>query len=149
VVTILRRCVFIKTSQRFFHQLLMLYRPFENKLVLLLSEHNIQRAQWTILYYLYNFGSATLVELSNYQSVEKPTITRTIKQLKDLGYVEQVPSKDKREKRMQLTGQGSKVYNVVRVTIDQFEEEILEGISEPEQLQAIQIMTEIRQNLIK
>lgn len=126
----------------------MLYRPFENKLVLLLSEHHIQRAQWTILYYLFNFGSATLVELSNYQSVEKPTITRTINQLEDLGYVEQVPSKDKREKRMQLTELGRKVYNEVRVTIDQYEEEILMGISETEQLQAIQIMTEIRRNLI-
>lgn len=126
----------------------MLYRPFENKLVLLLSQHNIQRAQWTILYYLFNFGAATLVELSNYQSVEKPTITRTINQLEDLGYVEQVPSKDKREKRMQLTQLGRKVYNEVRVTIDQYEEEILNGISETEQLQAIQIMTEIRHNLI-
>lgn len=127
----------------------MLYRPFENKLVVLLSEHNIQRAQWTIMYYLFNFGTATLVELSNYQSVEKPTITRTINQLEDLGFVEKVPSKDKREKRMQLTELGRKVYNEVRVTIDQYEAKILEGISETEQLQAIQIMADIRNNLIK
>lgn len=127
----------------------MLYRPFENKLVVLLSEHNIQRAQWTIMYYLFNFGTATLVELSNYQSVEKPTITRTINQLEDFGFVEKVPSKDKREKRMQLTELGRKVYNEVRVTIDQYEEGILKGIPETEQLQAIQIMSEIRNNLIK
>lgn len=127
----------------------MLYRPFENKLVVLLSEHNIQRAQWTIMYYLFNFGTATLVELSNYQSVEKPTITRTINQLEDLGFVEKVPSKDKREKRMQLTELGRKVYKEVRVTIDQYEAKILEGISETEQLQAIQIMADIRNNLIK
>lgn len=127
----------------------MLFRPFENKLVVLLSEHNIQRAQWTIMYYLFNFGTATLVELSNYQSVEKPTITRTINQLEDFGFVEKVPSKDKREKRMQLTELGRKVYNEVRVTIDQYEEGILKGIPETEQLQAIQIMSEIRNNLIK
>ncbi|MGX6445892.1 MarR family winged helix-turn-helix transcriptional regulator [Neobacillus sp. K501] len=101
------------------------------------------------MYYLFNFGTATLVELSNYQSVEKPTITRTINQLEDFGFVEKVPSKDKREKRMQLTELGRKVYNEVRVTIDQYEEGILKGIPETEQLQAIQIMSEIRNNLIK
>ncbi|TKC16796.1 MarR family winged helix-turn-helix transcriptional regulator [Robertmurraya kyonggiensis] len=138
----------MKTSQRFFHQLLMLYRPFENRLVLLLSKHNIQRAQMSILYYLFNFDTATLVELSSYQGVEKPTITRTVHQLKELGYIEQVPSQDKREKRIQLSDLGRKVYKEVRVTLDQFEENILEGISEAEQLEAIRVMSEIRNNLI-
>ncbi|MGG0717447.1 MarR family transcriptional regulator [Robertmurraya massiliosenegalensis] len=137
----------MKTSQRFFHQLLMLYRPFENRLVLLLGKHHLQRAQWTILYYLFNFGSATLVDLSNYQSVEKPTITRTIHQLEELGYVEQVPSQDKREKRIQLSTHGREVYSEVRVTLDHFEEEILGGISESEQHDAIRIMAEIRNNI--
>ncbi|HZG74119.1 MAG TPA: MarR family transcriptional regulator [Chondromyces sp.] len=139
----------MKISQKFFHQFLMLYRPFENKLNLHLSKHQLQRAQWTILYYLSNFGCATLVELSNYQGVEKPTVTRTINRLEELGYVEQVPSKDKREKKMQLTGLGEKVYKEVRVTIDQFEEDILKGISEEEQLDTIRIMAEIRNNLIQ
>lgn len=138
----------MKTSQRFFHQLLMLYRPFENRLVLLLGEHKLQRAQWTILYYLFNFGAATLVELSNYQGVEKPTITRTVHQLKELGYIEQVPSQDKREKKIQLSDLGKKVYNEVRFTIDQFEEDILKGISEVDQLDAIRVMNGIRNNLI-
>lgn len=38
----------------------------------------------------------------------KPTITRTIARLEELGYVEHVPSKDKREKRMQLTELGKR-----------------------------------------
>ncbi|WP_449620079.1 MarR family winged helix-turn-helix transcriptional regulator [Robertmurraya sp. Marseille-Q9965] len=138
----------MKTSRKFFHQLLMLYRPFENQLVELLGEHKLQRAQWTILYYLFNYGDATLVELSNYQGVEKPTITRTVHQLKDLEYIERVPSQDKREKRIQLSELGRKVYKEVRVTLDQFEEDILQGISETEQLDAIRIMSEIRNNLI-
>lgn len=127
----------------------MLYRPFENRLNLELSKHDLYRAQWSILYYLSNFGSATLVELSNYLSVEKPTVTRTIARLEELGYVEHVPGKDRREKRMQLTELGRKIYKDVRVTIDQFEQDILKGISEEEQLEAIRIMEEIRKNIIK
>ncbi|MBX9957485.1 MarR family transcriptional regulator [Peribacillus simplex] len=139
----------MKTFQKFFQQLLLLYRPFENNLNIQLNKHDLHRAQWSILYYLNNYGSATLVELANYQSVEKPTITRTIARLEELGYVEHVPSKDKREKRMQLTELGKKVYSEVRVTIDQYEQEILKGITEEEQLAAIRIMGEIRNNIIK
>lgn len=114
-----------------------------------MAEHQLHRAQWSIFHYLTNYGSATLVELSHYLYVEKPTITRTINRLEELGYVEQVPSKDKREKRTQLTELGRKIYTEVRVTIDQFEVDILKGISEHEQLEAIRIMGEIRDNIIK
>ncbi|HWO77332.1 MAG TPA: MarR family transcriptional regulator [Bacillus sp. (in: firmicutes)] len=127
----------------------MLYRPFENNLNILLSKHQIQRAQWTIMYYLYNFGSATLVELSNYQGVEKPTITRTMNRLEEMGYVKQVPSEDKREKPMQLTELGVQIYKEVRLTIDEFEEDILKGISEEEQIEVIRIMGEIRNHIFQ
>jgi MarR family transcriptional regulator, transcriptional regulator for hemolysin len=139
----------IKTYRKFFQQLVLLYRPFENNLNIQLGKHHLYRAQWTILYYLSNYGSATLVELSNYQSVEKPTVTRTINRLEELGYVEHVPSNDKREKRMKLTELGTNVYKDVRVTIDQFEQDLLKGISEEEQLEAIRIMEEIRNNIIE
>ncbi|MFS0612739.1 MarR family winged helix-turn-helix transcriptional regulator [Lederbergia ruris] len=139
----------IQSGQKFFHQLMMLYRPFENQLNVELNKHKLHRAQWTILYYLYNFGSATLVEIANYQGVEKPTITRTFSRLEELGYVEQLAGKDKREKRMQLTILGRTVYEQVRVTIDQFEEECLKGISEEEQQKIIQIMEKVRSNLMK
>ncbi|MFS0671619.1 MarR family transcriptional regulator [Ornithinibacillus sp. 179-J 7C1 HS] len=127
----------------------MLYRPFENHLNIELNKHQLHRAQWTILYYLYNYGAATNVEISHYQGVEKPTITRTMARLEKLGYVEQKPGKDKREKRMQLTKPGQEIYQEVRKTIDQFEEEMLNGISEEEQLETIQILEEIRKNIMK
>ncbi|MBZ9534652.1 MarR family transcriptional regulator [Cytobacillus oceanisediminis] len=139
----------MKTSQRFFQQLLLLYRPFENKLVHVLGTHHIQRAQWTILFYLYEYGSATLVELSSYQGVEKPTITRTIQQLEALGYVEQMTSQDKREKRMQLTELGKETYLTVRIAVDKFEEEIVHNLTENDLKEAIQIMSSIRNNLLK
>ncbi|PLS03781.1 MarR family transcriptional regulator [Neobacillus cucumis] len=127
----------------------MLYRPFENRLNVHLAEHQLYRAQWTILYYLANKGPATLVEVSQYMGVEKPTVTRTMSRLEELGYVEHVPGKDKREKRMQLSVVGKQVYTDVRVTIDQFEQEILEGITEQEQIEMIRIMENIRNNITK
>ncbi|WP_028782185.1 MarR family winged helix-turn-helix transcriptional regulator [Thalassobacillus devorans] len=137
----------MKTAQEFFQELIMLYRPFENKLNLKLARHNLQRAQWTILYYLYQKGPASNVEISHYQSVEKPTITRTIHRLEEAGYIEKIPGRDKREKRMKLTEKGTAVYQDVRVAIDHFEQEILKGISEEKQIEVIGIMKQIRQNI--
>jgi MarR family transcriptional regulator, transcriptional regulator for hemolysin len=127
----------------------LLYRPFENRLNIELNKHQLHRAQWTIVYYLYNNGSSTNVEISQYQGVEKPTITRTMASLEELGYVVQMPGKDKREKRMQLTEPGRALYENVRVTIDYFEQEILDGISEEEQLEIIRVMEKIRNNIMK
>ncbi|WP_337445651.1 MarR family transcriptional regulator [Ornithinibacillus scapharcae] len=127
----------------------MLYRPFENQLNIELKKHQLHRAQWTILYYLYHQESATNVEISLYQGVEKPTITRTMASLEELGYVEQTTGNDKREKRMKLTTLGLEVYERVRLTIDQYEEDILSGVSEEEQLEIIRILGEIRNNIMK
>lgn len=89
------------------------------------------------------------MEISNYLGVEKPTVTRTINRLEELGYVEHIPGKDKREKRMQLTVLGKKVYQDVRKTVDEFEKEIIKGVSEKELLEAVHVMKAIRNNLIK
>ncbi len=126
-----------------------MYRPFESKLNVELGKHQLYRAQWSILYYIVNFGSPTLVEISNYLSVEKPTVTRTINRLEELGYVEHIPGKDKREKRMQLTGLGKEVYQDVRKTVNEFEKEIIRGVSEKELHEAALVMKAIRNNLIK
>ncbi|GAA0594492.1 MarR family transcriptional regulator [Virgibacillus siamensis] len=114
-----------------------------------MSKHNLHRAQWTVLYYLYNYGASTNVDISHYQGVEKPTTTRTINRLEELEYVELVKGKDKREKRVQLTEIGITVYESVRITIDQFEQEMLTGITEEQQQETIQIMEEIRNNMKK
>lgn len=50
---------------------------------------------------------------------------------------------------MQLTDAGRKVYQEVRATIDEFEQEILKGISEEEQLEGIRMMSLIRKNLMQ
>ena len=68
--------------------------------------------------------------------------------MEELGYVEHIPGKDRREKRMQLTQEGKKVYEEVRITVDAFEQEVLKGIPEVTQESVIEAMKTIRMNLI-
>lgn len=139
----------MQVFQEFFYQFMLVYRPFENQLNSLLTKHQIQRAQWTVLFYLAKYESVTLVELSHYLGVEKPTTTRTVHRLQEQGYVEQMESSDKREKRMRLTNSGEKVYHDIRLYVDQFEQEILQGINEEEIMGAIDVLKHIRMNLLK
>ncbi len=139
----------METAQTFFHQLIKLYRPFEHKLNELLSENNLHRAQWTILFFLYHQGPATSVMIAQYLSVEKPTVARTFKSLTSLEYVEPVVGIDRREKLMQLTNRGKETYEQVRVNIDAFEEEILNGVPVDDQRTMIKMMKIIQNNIIK
>lgn len=137
----------MKTSQEFFHQFVLLYRSFEHHLNDVLSTYGLYRAQWSILHYLANNGSATLVELAHYLRVEKPTITRTINRLESAGYLSHVPGKDRREKRVEMSHSGTALYKEVRIAVDLLEEGILSGIPEDIQSQTTGIMKHIHDKL--
>ncbi|HSP23439.1 MAG TPA: MarR family transcriptional regulator [Planococcus sp. (in: firmicutes)] len=139
----------MKSSQEFFQQFMLLYRSFEHHLNDVLGNYGLYRAQWSILHYLANNGSATLVELAQYLRVEKPTITRTISRLEKIGYLSHVPGKDRREKRVEMSDSGAALYVEVRQAVDLLEEDILSDIPEAQQQQTIRIMKGIRQQLTR
>ena len=136
------------TFRTLFHQLILTYRPFETQLNEKLATHHLHRTEWSILYYLVTSESMTLVEIAKLLSVEKPNVTRTMKGLAERGYVEAKTGQDKREKHMIVTTKGMEIYNEIRITVDAFEQQMLAGIPEDEQLAFIQTMQKIRGNLL-
>ncbi|GIP00677.1 putative HTH-type transcriptional regulator YwoH [Paenibacillus lautus] len=135
--------------RHFFHKYFTLHRPFVNELNRKLEDYNLYYAQWSIMYYLDVYESMTLVELSKMLYVEKPTVTRTVNALIKLDYVEQIPVRDKREKRIQLSKTGVSVVQQVRKVFDQYEQEIMEGVSAEEQATVIRVMETVRDNIIR
>ncbi|MEC0253916.1 MarR family winged helix-turn-helix transcriptional regulator [Paenibacillus lautus] len=136
-------------NRHFFHKYFTLYRPFVNELNRKLEDYNLYYAQWSIMYYLDVYQSMTLVELSKMLYVEKPTVTRTVNALIKLDYVEQIPVRDKREKRIQLSKTGVGVVQQVRKVFDQYEQEIMEGVSTEDQATVIRVMETVRDNIIR
>ncbi|EGG36799.1 MarR family winged helix-turn-helix transcriptional regulator [Paenibacillus sp. HGF5] len=135
--------------RHFFHKYFTLYRPFVNELNRKLEDYNLYYAQWSIMYYLDLYQSMTLVELSRMLYVEKPTVTRTVNALIKLEYVEQIPVRDKREKRIQLSKAGADVFLQIRKIFDQYEQEVMEGVSEEDQNAVIRVMETVRDNIIR
>lgn len=133
----------------FFRQYIRLYRPLITKLNELMSPYELSYSLWQVIFYIKNHGPSTLVDVSNYYEVEKPTITRRVHRLEELKLVEQIPGKDRREKIIQLTLSGEDIYQTLRAKITELENGIMEGISLEEQTICFQTLPRIQENLLK
>ncbi|PJN91051.1 MarR family winged helix-turn-helix transcriptional regulator [Bacillus sp. mrc49] len=114
----------------FFHQNLQFSRSFTKKLNEQLAKVDLFHSQWLIVFYLNQYGSSTLVEISNYLDVEKPTVTRTVNRLEERDLIEQIPGKDKRERRIQLTESGKRTFQEAKKVVEEFEHQLLSGLAE-------------------
>lgn len=131
----------------FFHQYLQLSRSFTKKLNEHLGHLNIYHAQWSVIYYLHQTGSATLVDISHYSDVEKPTITRTVNRLYERGLIEQIPTEDKRERRIQLTDLGFHMYEECQVVVNQLQQDTMRNISQKDVEQTQRTLLQLRKNI--
>ena len=131
----------------FFRQFLRLYRPLITNLNELLAPSNLSYSLWQVIFFVKNFGPSTLVDVSGYYNVEKPTITRRVHRLEELQMVRQIPGKDRREKIIQLTELGEEIYQACRVKITELEYRVMEGIPNDEQNIAYKILPKIQDNL--
>ena len=132
----------------YFRRFLRLYRPLITNLNELLASYNLSYSLWQVIFFVKNFGPSTLVEISGYYNVEKPTITRRVHRLEELQMVSQIPGKDRREKIIQLTELGEEIYQVCRVKITEMEYRVMEGIPDDEQNIAFEILPKIQGNLL-
>lgn len=131
----------------FFHHYLQVSRTFTKKLNEQLSKIDLYLSQWSVIYYLHISETATLVEISNYFNVEKPTITRTVNRLEEMKLIEQIPGRDKRERRIQLTDLGVQMYIEGQKIVDEFEQMIMEDIPEDERERARGILLQLQKRL--
>lgn len=130
----------MESYKELFNEYIKMYRPYINHLNALLVEFNLTTAQWSIMYFVFREGAKTIGDISLYQNVEKPTTTKLVQKLIELGYVEIHAGDDKRVKFVQLSEEGLAVYSKVREKIDHFQNSLLEGISEDDRLIVIRIL---------
>lgn len=133
----------METYKQLFNEYINMYRPYVSRLNGLLTSFNLTTAQWSIMFFIFREGAKTIGDISLYQNVEKPTTTKLIQRLMELGYVEIQVGSDKRVKIVQLSEEGLKVYGQVREKIDHFQKGLLEGISEEERLIVARVLKDI------
>lgn len=132
----------------FFQRYLRLYRALITSLNELLSPYELSYSLWQVIYYVKNNGSSTLVDIASEYNVEKPTITRRVHKLEELGIVKQIFGRDKREKIIQLTERGEEVYTACRKEISDLEYRVMVDISKEEQLAVFRTLPKIHENIL-
>lgn len=131
----------------FFHLFSQVSRSIQKKRNEILSPLNLFYSQWSILFYLKEHGPSTLVGISNYLFVEKPTITRTVKRLEESGLVHQIDTADRRERCIDLTPYAREHYEEWRDHMRWMDEKVLDGIPEEEIANAQQFLSKVMNNL--
>lgn len=136
--------------RKLYRELVLTTRPFEMQLNKILQEQGIHRSDWSVLYYLIHDPHLAAADIAKCLGIEKPNVTRTIKNLMSMNYVKVTPSKeDGRKKDIMVTQKGHDMYEEVRTYVDLFERETMQGLSEKQQLQFLDTLTHIQQNLIE
>ncbi|QPQ31405.1 MarR family winged helix-turn-helix transcriptional regulator [Lysinibacillus sp. JNUCC 51] len=134
-------------EQEFFNQYRLMYRPFINQVNVLLEEYQLFSSQWALLRLLKDKGPHTFVDIANFMFIEKPSVTRLVQKLVELGYVETVAGRDKREKLVQLTANGEEIVQEIQAQLKPFFEQALVGVSKQEIEIATQVLANICANI--
>jgi DNA-binding MarR family transcriptional regulator len=115
-----------------FLNLFLVPRQACQQIVKVIGPFGLTRPERMAMEFINNSGTCTLVEIARYLSIKKPSVTMTINELEQKGLVEQIPGKDRREKRIRLTDKGGEVFLAYRDALDEVEQHLLKGLSDEE-----------------
>lgn len=112
------------------HPLFQVSRMMSQSLNQHLAVHSLTHMQLAVIEFLkMRDESTSLVDIAKYLSVEKSTVTRTVKQLEKMAFVQHMPSEDSREKRIVLGEQYAIIQEQLQQTKEAFEEKAFHNIS--------------------
>ena len=120
-----------------------MYRPYLNQLNAQLAPFNLTSSQWAILHFVLHNGEQTISDISTYQNVERPTITKMVQRLIELDYVEAQSGTDKRTKFIRLSENGETVCEQVLEKLSTYQSYLVEEIPEDDQLLVADVLRKI------
>ncbi|PIC58263.1 MarR family transcriptional regulator [Sporosarcina sp. P12(2017)] len=139
----------MEQTQQFFPEYVQLYRPLLNRLNNLLAPYQLFHSQWGILKLLWLDGEMTLAEIAIRRQVEKPSVTKIIQRLLEMGLVSIRPGTDRREKWIGLTEQGKATVVNVMADLEVFYDNLLEGATVEDLEAGIRVLKLANKNLHK
>ncbi|MFS0577093.1 MarR family transcriptional regulator [Sporosarcina sp. 179-K 3D1 HS] len=137
----------MKPHKQLFYEYAMLHRPYMNQLNAQLALFHLSVPHWLIMRVLYHEGDHTISQLSEKRNVEKPTTTKMVQRLEELQLVEARSGSDRRMRNIHLTEQGREVSRQVEEKLSRYQEKLLEGVSEEEQLLVARVLREISRKI--
>ena len=113
-----------------------------------LADFEIGWGQQFYVEYIYDHPGATAQEMVECIRVDKATLTKTIKKLDEIGYIETVgDDKDRRVKHLYLTEKAVPAVHRIKAIHDSFYSTLHSGISEPELQQTEAVLEQMMENI--
>ncbi len=114
-----------------------------------MSGLGLTRSQWWVMTHLYFNEGISQTELSAILDIERATLGRLLDRLEAKGWVERRPHpSDRRVKRVYLTGEVELLMQTMRVKAAEVRIEALAGIPTHEQDALIELLIQIKANLL-
>ena len=133
----------MKPHKQLFYAYSALYRPYLNQLNAQLAPFNLTSSQWAILHFLLYNGEHTISDISTYQNVERPTITKMVQRLIELDYVEAQSGTDKRTRFIKLSKNGEAVCEQVLEKLSTYQSYLVGEVSEADQLLVADVLRKV------
>ena len=95
-------------SSRFRSLLLRCARLMSDEINTILLSSQLNYSLWQVLYTIQSQQQCTLVDISSYLNVSKPSITKRIQHLSELDLICQIETEDKRQKYLNSASKGLK-----------------------------------------
>ncbi|MBP1971118.1 DNA-binding MarR family transcriptional regulator [Virgibacillus natechei] len=128
------------------HTLNQRFRFIGKELNSRLRDHGLYASQWSIIFCIDQFGPMTQTEIWKYLNIEAPTVTRTLSRMEESGWIVRIQGKDKRERLIELTEEASRNIKPIQQSVDEFDQEILAGLSAEEKIQLHQLLQKIKRS---
>lgn len=122
----------MRIEQEFFDAYIAIYRPYINRANSILSTYNLYSSQWLILKDIAKNGTTTSVDVSRRRGIEKPTATKVIKHLLELGLIESKQGEDRRIKYLTMTESGKDLFDEVSGRMNGMQREVLKDFDDEE-----------------
>lgn len=114
------------------HKVNQLARMFMKRFNEDLEKSGLYSAQWAFILCLYEQGSSTQKELSEYLAIEPPTVTRTLARMEEAGWVIKEEGADRRERKVRLSPAAYEQFATWQQTSNQLETMVLKNIDHSE-----------------
>ena len=133
----------MKPHKQLFYAYSALYRPYLNQINAQLAPFDLTSSQWAILHFVLRNGEHTISDISTYQNVERPTITKIVQRLIELDYVQAQSGIDKRTKFIRLTKNGEAVCEQVLEKLSTYQSYLVGEIPEADQLLVADVLRKV------
>lgn len=128
--------------------LIQVMRPHRHRIDAALNEVGLHAGQEMVLFMLWEQDGVTQTEIAQRLDVSAPTITKMLRGMAMAGMLRrETDDEDARVSRVYLTEQGRAVRAHVERIWQEVEAEMMQGISEAEQLLLRRLLAQMRDNL--